>query len=223
MKSKLLIPIVVAVVAVAGVGFFVMSKDDSESSDTSNSTSKESTDSSNSESKTSSTSPKLPEQTVGQQPDCSLYTLEDMAGVWGVPMTDTDVDGSKVSQISGPQNYQYECDYNETDSGLGLTVTIQHKVYEDEAAAKTSIQNTRDGAKFGETVYFVQDDVDGIGDEAFFSLPARQVDNPDNVQQQLYARDRNVVYLISATNLDGAKPDYRDKILETYRLKLGSL
>jgi hypothetical protein len=216
--NKKLIGILVSVIVLGGAAFFVMNNGSDSQDKSSTGESSQNSTSNKDEDKEPTKSPKLPKQTVGQQPDCSLYSLEDIAGIWGVPMTDTDVDGSKVIQITGPQNYQYECDYNQTDSGSGLSVSIQYKVYEDESAAKTSIQNTRDGAKFGESVYFINDEVENIGDEAFFSKSTNTNINTD--EEQLYARDGNVVYLLTAVDLDGAPANARDKILETYRLKL---
>jgi uncharacterized protein (UPF0333 family) len=219
MNKKLIAIIVAVVLILGGAGAFVVMNNNSSSDDT-GSVKDSSQDASDETSEKSSDASitNLPKQTVGQQPDCSLYSLEEIASIWGVPMTDTDIDGSKVMQINGPQNYQYECDYNETDSGLGLTVSIQYKVYENEDAAKSSISNTRSGAKFGDTVYFINDEVSNIGDEAFFSKSANGALNTK--EEQLYARDGNVVYLMTAVNLDGIQSNAREKILETYRLKL---
>lgn len=221
MGKKAIAAVVVALVLIGGVAFVsVNSKDKDNATNTTNQQSQTDSESAEQNNNDSATNNKLPVQTVGQQPDCSLYTLEQISEIWGVPMTDTDVDGSKVIQISGPQNYQYECDYNETNSGKGLSVVINYKVYESEEAAQTSVKNTRDGAKFGDKVYFVNDEVAEIGDEAFFSKSANEASLSNKTEEQLYARTGNVVYLITAVNLDGTQPNYREKILETYRLHL---
>jgi hypothetical protein len=140
-----------------------------------------------------------------------------LSKVWGIPLTDTD--DRKVSSTSDGGKL-YSCDYNETDSGSGLSFNIEFREFATEEKAKSDIQNTRDGAKFGETVYFVQDEVEDIGDEAFFSTTARLVGDPKNPTELLYARRDNVVMLLSATNLDGVKSDYREKVLASYRLHL---
>ncbi len=216
MKPKLIVLLVAAVAVIGGAAVLLTGDSDKKQN---NNSSQNTSNSDTSETPTPKRSGlALPAQTVGQQPDCSLYTLEDIAKIWGVPMTDTDVDGTKVSQINGPQNYQYECDYNQTDSGSGLSVILNFKVYESEDAAKTSIKNTRDGAKFGETVYFTNDEVSGIGDEAFFSTSTSTT--LSGRQEQLYARKGNVVMLITGVDLAGKNATYRDKILQTYRLKL---
>jgi hypothetical protein len=132
-------------------------------------------------------------------------------------MVDTDI--NKVISLSDGGEL-YSCDYNQTDSGLGLTVGFDFRVFKSEEAAKNDIKNTRDGAKIGDTVYFVQDEQTGIGDEAFFSVSAKNANNPKNPTVQLYARKGNVVVLLSATNLDGVKSNYRDDLLKTYKLHL---
>lgn len=211
--------LIIAAILMFGAGAFLLFNKSSDNTQKNSSSTSEASASTGSE-KHAENVTKLPTQKVGQQPDCSLYTLDDMAKIWGVPMTDTDVDGSKVLQITGPQNYQYECDYNQTNSGSGLSVVIDYKVYEDEAAAKQSIKNTRDGAKFGDKVYFINDDVNDIGDEAFFSKSANPSSITAKTEEQLYARKGNQVYLITAVDLAGAPSGARDKILQTYRLRL---
>lgn len=157
----------------------------------------------------------LPAQTVGATADCSLYDVAELEAVWGVPFVDFD-HGTVIETSDGGQ--LYSCDYNETDSGLGLTFVIEYRDFATLEGAERDMANTRDGAQIGDTVYFVNDEVEGVGDEAFFSLPASQVDNPDNVQHQLYARVGKLVLLVTALNLDGAAPDFRDKILESVAL-----
>lgn len=211
---------IAAVAVVAGGAFLVVGK-----KDTAKTTDSASSTSASSEANTNtSTQPaaktsalKLPAQTVGKEADCSLYTLAELATLWGVPMTDTDI--NKVIETSDGGKL-YSCNYNETDSGMGLAFSIEFREFMSEEKAKTDMANTRDGAKIGDTVYFVQDEQQGVGDEAFFSLPQRQVGNPKNPTEQLYARKGNVVMLLSATNLSGVKADYRDKILQSYKLHL---
>lgn len=196
----------------AGV-FFIVGRGDSEDV----STSETSNISESTGDTTDSKSIALKPQTIGQQPDCSLYTFEELGKIWGVTFTDTDVDGSKVSELNGPNSKLYECDYNETDSGKGLTFTIQYKEYPDEEGAKSSIRGTRDGAKIGDKVYFINDEVEGLGDEAFFSSSASN-NYISEREEQLYLRKGNVVMLITAVNLDGKDATYRDKIKASYKL-----
>lgn len=153
----------------------------------------------------------LPAQTVGSAPDCSLYTVEELEAVWGVSFVDFD-EGTVVETSDG--GVLYSCDYNETDSGTGLTFIIEYRDFATVEGAERDIANVRDGA--GTT--FVNNDVAGVGDEAFFSDPA----NPDNIlgknQRQLYARFGDVVLLVTALDLAGAAPDFGDKILESVAL-----
>ena len=217
MKSKQLLLLIAAGVVVAGGAFFALRSD---SGDTTSSSSETSQSDSSDQSEAEGGHDEmvsLPEQTVGEPVNCSLYSLEELSGVWGVTLTDTDE--NKVISTSDDGKL-YSCTYNETDSGKGLTVSVEFREYMSVEKAETDMANVRDGAKIGDTVYFINDAVDGIGDEAFFSLPASKVDDPTNAVEQLYARHHNVVYLISATNLDGVDDTYRDKILASYRLHL---
>lgn len=213
---KKIIVVIAGVAVLAGGAFFVFGKKDTAKTADSTATASDSTNTSTQPAaKTSAL--KLPAQTVGKEADCSLYTLTELATLWGVPMVDTDI--NKVIETSDGGKL-YSCSYNETDSGMGLTFSIEFREFMSEEKAKSDMTNTRDGAKIGDTVYFVQEEQQGVGDEAFFSLPQRQVGNPKNPTEQLYVRKGNVVMLLSATNLDGVKADYRDKILQSYRLHL---
>ncbi len=213
---KKIVLIFAAVAVLAGGAFLVVGKKDTTKTTDSTAPAPE-TSTSTSQPVAQASSLKLPKQTVGQEADCSLYTLAELATLWGVPMTDTDI--NKVIETSDGGKL-YSCSYNETDSGMGLTFSVEFREFMSEEKAKTDMANTRDGAKIGDTVYFVQDERQGVGDEAFFSLPARQVGNPKNPTEQLYARKGNVVILLSATNLSGVGTDYRDKILQSYKLHL---
>jgi hypothetical protein len=157
----------------------------------------------------------LPEQTVGAEPDCSLYSVDELEAVWGVSFVDFDP-GTVLPTSDG--GVFYSCDYNETDSGLGLTFDIEYRDFATVEGAQQDIANVRDGAAFGDTVYFVNTEVEGVGDEAFFSDPSDSESFTAKNQRQLYARFGNVVLLVSAVNLDGAAPDYGDKILESVAL-----
>lgn len=214
MKKTLIIIAIAIFVGAGGIWYAVRSGNTTEESAevASDNTSPDSLEAEKPESKFD-----LKKQVVGQQPDCSLYTFEELGKVWGVTFTDTDVDGSKVRELNGPNSKLYECDYNETDSGKGLTFTIQYKEYPDEAGAKSSIEGTRQGAKIGDKVYFTQDEVPGLGDEAFFSTSATSTFISEK-EEQLYLRKGNVVMLITAVNLDGKDATYRDKIIASYRL-----
>lgn len=207
---------IAALAVVAGGAFLVLGKKDTAKTETTASTAADSSTTTQPEAQKTSAL-KLPAQTVGKEADCSLYTLAELATLWGVPMTDTDI--NKVIETSDGGKL-YSCSYNETDSGMGLTFSVEFREFMSEEKAKSDMANTRDGAKIGDTVYFVQDEQQGVGDEAFFSLPAKQVGNPKNPTEQLYARKGNVVMLLSATNLSGVKADYRDKILQSYNLHL---
>ena len=161
--------------------------------------------------------PKLVSQAIGSPVDCSLYTLSELATLWGVPMTDTD-EGTVTSLGDGGK--LYSCDYNETDSGMGLSVIFEYREFKTVEAAKMDMSNVRDGAKFGDEVYFIQDEQSGVGDEALFSVSKRGIDSGKNPTEQLYLRKDNLVMLITATNLAGAKADYREKIIASYKLHL---
>lgn len=145
--------------------------------------------------------PDLPAQTVGALADCSMWDFASLEAIWGVPFTDTD--DNQVIELNGPGTQRYSCDYNETDSGLGLTVVVEFEQYLTEAEAVQAMNDTRSGAVFGDTVYYVLEDVSGVGDEAFFSTNASDEANPAPVQTQIYARYGNLVVLGSALNLDG--------------------
>jgi hypothetical protein len=87
-----------------------------------------------------------------------------------------------------------------------------------EENAKTEMAYVRDGAKVGDEVYFIQDEQQGLGDEALFTVSKKSVDSGNNKVEQLYVRKGHVVMLLTASNLQGVKSDYRDKILQSYKL-----
>lgn len=157
----------------------------------------------------------LPEQTVGQTPDCTPWSLESVGAIFGVPLTDTDE--GQVIELTAAGGVRYSCDFNETDSGLGLTVVIDVAQYPSEEEAVASISNTRSAATFGDTVYFVIEDVSGLGDEAFFSLDPDDEGKPNPMQVQLYARQGETVFLLTALNLDGLADGQaaKDDLIET--------
>lgn len=62
------------------------------------------------------------------------------------------------------------------------------------------------------------DEQPGIGDEALFTVSKKSVDSGNNKVEQLYVRKGHVVMLLTASNLQGVKSDYRDKILQSYKL-----
>ena len=143
----------------------------------------------------------LPLQTIGAAPDCSPWSLESVGQIWGVTLVDTDE--GQVTEVNGPGTFHYSCDYNETDSGLGLTVIVEVKEYLSADEAIQSMTNTRDGASFGDTVYYLNEEVAGVADEAFYSIDADDESNPTPMQVQLYARQGNTVFLLTALDLDG--------------------
>ncbi len=218
MKPKFLIPIVLTLVLAGGGVLFLANQKDDNANSATNTPSTSTTESSNignDSATTSDVTAKLPKQTVASDTDCSLYDFAQLEPIWGVKFVDMDI--NKVIELSDGGQL-YSCKYNETDSGLGLTVSIEYRAFKSEEAAKKDMANVRDGAKLGDEVYFVQEEQTGVGDEAFFSTPKRQVDNPKNPNKQLYVRKGNLVMLWSAVNLDGIKPTYGDNILKSYKL-----
>lgn len=215
MRSKAII--VVAIVVVIGGGlFFTMQNNDETRTPTSGSQSSQA-DSTNESKKSPKDDPKLPDQTVGQQPDCSLYTFDELGKIWGVTFTDTDVDGSKVSELTGPGTKLYECDYNETNSGQGVSFVIQYKEYATTAAAVSEMSGVRSSAKYGDKVYFIHEEKSGVGDEAFFSKSAG-TGTLSNTNQQIYIRKDNVIFLLSGVNLAGTDDTYKEKLVSSYKL-----
>ena len=215
MRSKVIIALVALAVVGGGLMFTMQNKDESGTSKSSSQSSK--ADSPNESKKTSNDGLKLSAQTVGQQPDCSLYTFDELGKIWGVTFTDTDVNGSKVSELTGPGTKLYECDYNETNSGQGVSFVIQHKEYSTTAAAVSEMTNVRSSAKYGDKVYFIQEEKSGVGDEAFFSKGAG-TGSLANTNQQMYIRKDNVVFLLSGVNLAGTDDSYKDKLVSSYKL-----
>jgi hypothetical protein len=217
MNTKILLAIV-AVVAVLGGAGFVLTQNKTENDSPATSTSAESANTASSEEKEEAhhEQEKIA-QTVGQQSDCSLYTLDELATIWGVPMVDIDTNLVIETSDGGKQ---YSCGYNETDSGLGVSFSVEIREFKSVEKAKSDMANTRDGAKLGEEVYFIHDEQDGLGDEAFFSTSKRAVDSGKNVNELLYVRHDSTVMLLSATNLDGVGADYRDKMIASFNLHL---
>lgn len=160
----------------------------------------------------------LPEQTVGSEVDCSLYSFDDLSALWGVPMVDMDL--GTVIEAGGAGGIRYSCDYNETDSGLGLTVVLEYREFDTEDGAIQDLANVRSGAVIDGVTYTQLDDVADLGDEAFFATKADLVGDPSNPSELLYVRSGSLVVLLTATNLDGVQPEYRDNLIATWRLHL---
>lgn len=158
----------------------------------------------------------LPPQTIGTDTDCSLYTNEEISALWGVPITDNDQ--GQVIETGGLGGKLYSCDFNETDSGLGLTVDLEFREYDTEEGAIQYITDIRNAASFNDVVYFENIEVPGLGDEAFFSVDP-DVAPENELVVLLYTRTDNLMLLLTASNLDGVKPEYRDLLIETYNLK----
>ncbi len=197
--------------AVVGGGFYLATKnkDDTKTSQTNTTTA-------TSEKRAAAPdAPKLLAQTVGKDADCSMYTFADLTKVWGVPFVDTDI--NKVSELSTAGGKQYSCGYNQTDSGLGVTVTIEYREHPDVASAKQSMNDTRSTEKYGDTVYYLKQDVTDVGDEAFLWSKNRTAGSKE-LNQQLYVRNGSVVFLLSSVNLDGVDESYKDKLVATYKL-----
>ena len=214
MNNKLLISAIFVILLIGGGIFFLTQRDTPTTSQVATS---EKTTEKKSDAKNNTSLLQFGKQAIGQAADCSTYTSEEVSHIWGVPIVDTD--NNTVTETSDGGKL-YSCGYNETNSGLGLSFIVEYREFTSVDAAKQDIQNVRDGAKFGDEVYFVQDEVSGIGDEAFFSVPKNKINDPKNPNQQLYARKDNVVFLISGVNIDGVKSDYRDKIIESFKLHL---
>lgn len=209
MNSKVIAMIVGALVIVGGGAWWLLSQTNSPAK-----TSQSTTNTTTNPTATPS-APKLLAQTVGQQADCSTYTFSELGTIWGVPFTDTDI--NKVSELSTEGGKLYSCAYNETDSGQGVTVTVEYREHKDEASAKQSMNDTRSTEKYGDTVYYTKEDRAGVGDEAFLWARYR-TDGSKEVNQQLYVRKGNVVFLLSGVNLAGVDASYKDKLITTYKL-----
>lgn len=158
----------------------------------------------------------LPAQTLGSDTDCSLYSNDEIGALWGVPIADNDV--TQVIETGGLGGKLYNCDYNETDSGLGLTVDLEYREYDSVDGAIQYMSDIRNGSSFDGTIYYEIEDVPGLGDEAFFTIDP-DLSGAEAAVLLLYTRTDNLMLLLSATNLDGVKPEYHDLLVETYKLK----
>lgn len=159
----------------------------------------------------------IPTQTVDTDVDCSLYSFDEISTLWGVPITDNDV--TKVLPTGGAFNGKlYGCDYNETDSGAGLTVELSFREYDTADGAIQYMNDIRDGASSDGVIAYELEDVAGLGDEAFYTVDPFFV-GTDGEVLLLYTRTDNLMLLLSATNLDGIQPGYKELLQETYRLK----
>jgi hypothetical protein len=165
---------------------------------------------------------KLPNQTVGQEADCSLYNLDELSKIWGVTLTKQT--SSKVININAEGGKLYTCEYNETNYGMGLNFSIEYKEHASIEKAKNEMATIREVAKLNDQAnldqfYFENIVNESVGDEAFF-YNTHSSNNPDrkNVIELLYVRKGNIVMLVSATNLDGVGLDYRENIIKSYKL-----
>lgn len=217
MNTKLVLAIIAGIALLGGAGYVLTQNSSDTDTDSSSSAQSTGSNTATEEKEEAHHEHEKIAQTVGQQSDCSLYTLAELSTIWGVPMTDID---TGLVQETSDGGKQYSCSYNETDSGMGVTFSIEIREFQSVEKAKTDMANTRDGAKLGEEVYFIQDEQDGLGDEAFFSTSKRAVDSGKNVNELLYLRHDSTVMLLSATNLDGVGADYRDKMISSYKLHL---
>ncbi len=217
MHTKLVLAIIAGIALLGGAGYVLTQNSSDTDTDSSASTQSTGSNTTAEEKEESHHEHEKIAQTVGQQSDCSLYTLEELSTIWGVPMTDID---TGLVQETNDGGKQYSCGYNETDDGMGVSFSIEIREFKSVEKAETDIANTRDGAKLGEEVYFIQDEQEGLGDEAFFSTSKRAVDSGKNVNELLYIRHDSTVMLLSATNLAGVSADYRDKMIASYKLHL---
>jgi hypothetical protein len=198
---------------VGGGVFFFLGKDSDDK--TSQSSSTVTSTSTEAKKTTSAEAPKLVAQTVGKDADCSTYTFKELEGVWGVPFTDTDI--NKVTKLSTSGGKQYACSYNETNSGMGVTLSVEVREHPSVEAAKQSMNDTRSTEKYGDTVYYLKEDKAGVGDEAFLWARNR-TDGSKESNQQLYVRKGSVVFLLSGVNLAGVDTTYKDKLVASYKL-----
>ena len=148
MKSKLIISLVVLAALVAGGAFFVMNKNTK--------TDKQPISSSSSKQPSAPTTIgnglKLAAQTVGQMADCGAYNFSELTGVWGVPFVDTDI--NKVQQLSADGGKLYSCVYNQTDSGMGVTYSIEYREHVSVDRAKQDMNDVRSTEKYGDKTYY---------------------------------------------------------------------
>lgn len=206
MNKKLIIGLAVVLAAI-GVYFGVIKKD-SPKTNSNNAPS----NGQNTQASTPSSSVKLAAQTVGQQADCTTYNFSELQKVWGVPFVDTDI--NKVSELSSAGGKLYSCSYNQTDSGQGATFAIEYREHPSVDSAKQSIADTLSTEKYGDKVYYIREDVAGVGDQAFHFT--QNTDSPKN--RQMFIRKGNVVFMLSGVNLSGAPLDYKDKLKASYLL-----
>lgn len=211
MNKKVLIGVVAAIVVAGGAFMLINKKDNSDNKTATNSTSQQSTNNNQKSAETVT----LKSQTVGQPVDCSTYNYEELSKVWGVPFVD--IDANNVSQLSTAGGKLYSCSYNQTNSGLGVTFSIEYREHPSVDSAKQSMSDTRSSAKYGDTVYFLQEEKTGVGDEAVFSSVPKKA-GVKNANQQIYIRKGNVIFLLSGVNLDGVDDSYKDKLVASYRL-----
>ncbi|QQS18185.1 hypothetical protein IPL68_06150 [Candidatus Saccharibacteria bacterium] len=137
MKTKLILALV-GLAVVGGVFFFVTKdSDDKNAQRTSTST----TTTASTKQPASADLPKLTAQTVGKDADCSTYNFSELTKVWGVPFTDTDI--NKVSELSTSGGKLYSCSYNETNTGMGVTFSIEYREHPNVESAKQSMNETR--------------------------------------------------------------------------------
>lgn len=153
----------------------------------------------------------VPPQTIDAEPDCSNYPVADIERVWGPGVQPPAPGGSnKVRPITGPTNYQWTCRYN-YDDALGLSVELEFRVWATDDEAKRDFASIRQGEES-----FAQRPPASApaGDEAFVATPGAK-----DVSRQIYIRAGRVRVLFSATNFGGAKPDYTDKLVQTFKLR----
>jgi hypothetical protein len=212
MNAKVIVPVIAVVAITAGAVYFFVNKDTAKTDNASqNSTSQQTTNDN------SSVASKIPFKTVGDVADCLTYTFAELSEVWGVTFTDDDNSTTKVTEINGPDTRQFACIYNETNSGMGVSYSIEYRQYADTEAAKTDIADIRSTEKYGDTIYYTKEEKSGVGDEAFFWSKYR-ADGSKEVNQQMYIRKDNVVFLLSGVNLEGVDASYKDKLLTSYKL-----
>jgi hypothetical protein len=214
MKSKIIIGVLVSVAIIGSVFYVINNNSKTNTPHEKNSAINEPEPHKNTQ-KSSASNPKMKTQTVGQQADCSTYNFTELTEVWGVPFVDTDI--NKVTALNSSGGKLYSCSYNQTDSGQGVTYTIEYREHTSEDQAKQDMNDVRSTEKYGDTKYYTKEDKVGVGDEAFFWAKNR-TDGSKEVNQQMYIRKGSVVFLLSGVNLDGVDASYKDKLVASYKL-----
>ena len=210
MKNKLVIGVVLVVLAAGGFFLFNSKSSDSNKKTESKTSETQKTSLESSSSKTSAVT----------KNDCTLYTKADIEGVWGVTIGSTEE--TKPFNIGGSYTNakEYNCHYDQTNTGKGLSFVVKIRNFASEADAKQDLENVKNGTKIGDKLYFTLTPVSGVGDEAFYSVNETS-DLVKKNQDYLYVRKGNQVFHFTAVNLEGLDhTTSRDKTKAVAKLKV---